>query len=124
MEPHARRRSIHVDAPVEKVFDHVKGPANFVAADPEAVQLSNLSLTPEEVGSTWESSWRAFGRRLHDLGLTETGVGSEPLRTNAKSHLGWPRPRVPSRTNWMSRGRRANRMSSASQETRVNSGTP
>ena len=40
------QRSIHIDAPVQKVFDHVKDPNNFVMADPEPVHLSNLSLLP------------------------------------------------------------------------------
>lgn len=40
------------------------GATNFVAADPEPVELTNLSLPPVGVGSTWETSWRAFGRRL------------------------------------------------------------
>lgn len=55
---------VHVDAPVERVFDHIKDPANFVAADPAPVELSQLSITPEGVGSTWPTSWRAFGRKF------------------------------------------------------------
>jgi len=89
MEPHARRRSIHVDAPVGKVFDHVKEPTNFVAADPEPVDLSNVSLTPEGVGSTWETSWRAFGRRLHGVWTRQQYIPNERIVDHVSTGATW-----------------------------------
>lgn len=65
MPSQPRRRSIHVDAPVPAVFEHVKDPNNFVAADPTPVRLSNLSLAPDGSGSTWETSFRSLGRDVH-----------------------------------------------------------
>lgn len=79
MEPNARQRSIHIDAPAEIVFDHVKDPNNFVAADPEPVHLSNLSLTPDGTGSTWETAWRAFGRNLHGVWTRTEYVPNERI---------------------------------------------
>lgn len=57
------KRSLHIDAPVKKVFDHVKDPRHFYAAFPgDGETLSDVALTPEGVGSTysWKSSWFAF----------------------------------------------------------------
>jgi uncharacterized protein YndB with AHSA1/START domain len=52
-------RSIHIDAPVEKVFEHVQDPKNFYAAmaatspqDPP--KLLDVDVKPEGVGSTYQ----------------------------------------------------------------------
>jgi len=85
--PH--QRSIHIDAPVEKVFDHVKDPNSFVAADPEPVHLSNLSLTPEGVGSTWRTSWRAFGLRLHGVWTREECIPNKRIVDHVSTGVTW-----------------------------------
>ncbi|MCU0264506.1 MAG: SRPBCC family protein [Actinomycetia bacterium] len=58
------KRSVHIDAPVEKVFDYVKDPHHFFAAFPEKdrshMALAEESLTPEGVGSTWKIMGRIF----------------------------------------------------------------
>ncbi|GAA4405522.1 hypothetical protein GCM10023168_19300 [Fodinibacter luteus] len=83
------QRSIHIDAPVEKVFDHIKDPSNFVAADPEPVHLSNVSLTPEGVGSTWETSWRAFGLPLHAVVTRAEFVPNRRIVDRASTGVTW-----------------------------------
>jgi hypothetical protein len=52
-------RSIHIDAPVETVFEHVQDPKNFYAAmaatspqDPP--KLLDVDVKPEGVGSTYQ----------------------------------------------------------------------
>ena len=52
-------RSIHIDAPVETVFEHVEDPKNFYAAmaatspqDPP--RLLDVDVKPEGVGSTYQ----------------------------------------------------------------------
>ena len=49
-------RSIHVDAPVETVFDYVKDPAHFYDAMPDRMraELKAVNETPEGVGTTYE----------------------------------------------------------------------
>ncbi len=49
-------RSIHVDAPVETVFDYVKDPAHFYDAMPGRMRakLKAVNMTPEGVGTTYE----------------------------------------------------------------------
>ena len=83
------QRSIHIDAPVQKVFDHVKDPNNFVMADPEPVHLSNLSLTPEGVGSTWETSWRAFGLPLHAAWTRAEYIPNQRIVDRASTGVTW-----------------------------------
>ena len=57
-------RTIHVDAPVEKVFDQVKDLGHFMAAMRalgEDVTVVNVSTTPEGVGSKGEWKDRVLG---------------------------------------------------------------
>ena len=57
-------RTIHVDAPVEKVFDQVKDLGHFMAAMRvlgEGITVGNVSATPEGVGSTGEWKDRVLG---------------------------------------------------------------
>lgn len=57
-------RSVHIDAPVEKVFDYVKDPHHFFAAFDEDwskhTAIAEVNMTPEGVGSTY----RLVGRML------------------------------------------------------------
>lgn len=64
-------RSIHVDAPVETVFDHVKDPHSFYAVMSEfpgsrlvghiKAELTDVSLTPDGgLGSTWSFNGALF----------------------------------------------------------------
>ena len=48
--------SIHVDAPVETVFDYVKDPAHFYDAMPDSMRakLRSVNMVPEGVGTTYE----------------------------------------------------------------------
>ena len=52
------KRSMHIDAPVEKVFDYVKDPHHFFEAWPEEFRghsaLADVTTTPEGVGSTYK----------------------------------------------------------------------
>jgi len=57
-------RSIHIDAPVEKVFDYMKDPHHFLEAFPEEdrsnMAISEVNLTAEGVGSTFSMVGRMF----------------------------------------------------------------
>jgi hypothetical protein len=53
------------------------------------VRLSNLSLTPEGVGSTWDTSWRAFGRRLHATWTRVQYVPNQRIVDRASSGVTW-----------------------------------
>ena len=50
-------QSIHIDAPVTKVFDFFKDPDNWARQEPEGVQFKDVRLTQEGLGSHY--SWVA-----------------------------------------------------------------
>ena len=58
------KRSVHIDAPVEKVFDYVKDPQHFFEAFDEEwrrhMALVEVNTTPEGVGSTSRLMGRMF----------------------------------------------------------------
>jgi uncharacterized protein YndB with AHSA1/START domain len=58
------KRSVHIDAPVEKVFDHVQDPRRFFEAFDEEwrrhMALAEVNSTPEGVGSTYRMMGRMF----------------------------------------------------------------
>jgi uncharacterized membrane protein len=79
--------SIHIDAPVGEVFAYVRDPSNFNQLMPD-VAFSDVSLTPDGVGTTYRFETRVVGlpirgqgeytefipdRRIHD----DTTVASE-----------------------------------------------
>lgn len=57
-------RSVHIDAPVEQVFDYIKDPNHFFEAFTEADRahsaVTEVTLTPEGVGSTYKVMGRMF----------------------------------------------------------------
>jgi len=58
------KRSVHIDAPVEKVFDYVRDSKHFFEAFPEEwrrhMALVEVKTTPEGVGSTARLMGRMF----------------------------------------------------------------
>ena len=58
------KRSVHIDAPVARVFDYVKDPHHFFEAFPEQdrshTALTEVRLTPDGVGSTFRLMGRVF----------------------------------------------------------------
>jgi len=62
------KKSVHVDAPVEKVFDYVKDLAHFAAAMPAGKHGENVlgetKVTPEGVGTTSKWTSREFGIKV------------------------------------------------------------
>jgi len=62
------KKSVHVDAPVEKVFEYVKDPVHFYAAMPagkhEENVLGDVNMTPEGIGTTYRWTSREFGVKV------------------------------------------------------------
>jgi uncharacterized protein YndB with AHSA1/START domain len=63
------KRTVHIDAPVETVFDYVKDPRHFYDAMSEGGRdsLTDVSLTPEGAVSTYE--WKSTMLLLHIHGV-------------------------------------------------------
>lgn len=77
------KKSVHVDAPVEKVFDYVKDPAHFYAAMPagkhEKNVLGNVKVAPEGVGTTYEWTAREFGIKVSGVMTRDEYVVNERI---------------------------------------------
>jgi uncharacterized protein YndB with AHSA1/START domain len=62
MTTQLHERSMHIDAPVKKVFAYVEDPRHFFEAFPEKdrahMAIAEVNLTPDGLGSTY----RVFGR--------------------------------------------------------------
>jgi hypothetical protein len=91
-------RSVHVDAPVEVVFGHVRDPLNFMAADPQPVRIDKLALTPEGVGSTWESRWHVAGVPMHAVWTREQCVPCERIVDHTTTGMVWTYTTAPDAT--------------------------
>ena len=59
--------SILIDAPVGQVFAYVKDPSNFNQLMPD-VTFSDVSLTPDGVGTTYRFETRVAGRPIRGRG--------------------------------------------------------
>jgi uncharacterized protein YndB with AHSA1/START domain len=57
MTTQLHERSMHIDAPVERVFDYVQDPHHFFEAFPEKdrahMAIAEVNLTPDGIGSTF-----------------------------------------------------------------------
>lgn len=77
------KKSVHVDAPVEKVFDYVKDLAHFYAAMPagkhEKNVLGSVKVAPEGVGTTAEWTAREFGIKVSGVLTREEYVVNERI---------------------------------------------
>ncbi|TFD80096.1 SRPBCC family protein [Cryobacterium sp. Sr8] len=73
--------SIHIDAPVEKVFHYIEDPAHFVAAMPEEsnITLGAVNRSPEGTVSTYEVKYRELGMHLTGVFTREEYVVNERI---------------------------------------------
>jgi uncharacterized protein YndB with AHSA1/START domain len=64
MTTQLHERSMHIDAPLEMVFDYVKDPHHFFEAFPEKdrahMALAEVNLTSDGIGSTYRVMGRMF----------------------------------------------------------------
>jgi uncharacterized protein YndB with AHSA1/START domain len=86
-------RSVHVDAPVEKVFDHVKDPHNqldlyYTKEKPAAAELK---MTPDSgEGSTWKwMSGVLLFIHLHGTMTREAYVPNERIVDQSSTGIRW-----------------------------------
>ena len=58
--------SIHIDAPVEKVFGYLEDPAHFLAsfAEKNQVTLESVDRNPDGTVATYQSKYRQLGMHM------------------------------------------------------------
>ena len=94
-------RSTHIDAPADKVFEHVKDPRNFYAAISQVpgsrltghvkAELTDVSLAPDGgLGSTWSFRGALFIFHFDAVFTREEYVPSEQfVDRNAEAGTSW-----------------------------------
>jgi uncharacterized protein YndB with AHSA1/START domain len=111
MSSTTHKREVHIDAPVEQVFDYVKVPEHFYAAMFEAegkepgdaaAHLTKVSLTPDGgVGSTYEWVGRAFFITIHGVVTRQEYVPNERIVDHSSTGVTWTYTTVPDETGTM-----------------------
>lgn len=102
------KRAVHIDAPVERVFDYVKVPEHFYAAmfegegnEPSdaAAHLTKVSLTPDGgVGSTYEWVGRAFFITIHGVVTRQEYMPNERIVDHSSTGVTWTYTTAPDET--------------------------
>lgn len=76
------KRSVHIDAPVEKVFEYVKEPEHFYAAFPGQAAPAEIEVTRSEgAGVGTRSEWRGsmLGFHVHGVMTREEFVPNQRI---------------------------------------------
>ncbi len=75
------KRSVHIDAAVETVFDYVKDPQHFYNAFPgdRKDMLTDVTLTPEGAVSTYSWKGRMLGFHIHGVNTREEYIPNERI---------------------------------------------
>ena len=79
-------RSIHINAPVEKVFAYMHDPRNMPEFWPSMVEVKDVKETPEGVGATFSWAYKMAGMRFE--GSSETTEYIPNRRTVTRSTKG------------------------------------
>lgn len=89
----AHQRSTHIDAPVEKVFAYVEDPHHFFAAmapmSGDRSHFTDVTTTPEGVGSTYEWSDRWFLFPIHGVTTRTECVPNERIVDHSSTGPTW-----------------------------------
>ncbi len=87
------KRSVHIDAPVEKVFDHVKDPRHFYDALAGSERgrdaLTDMRMTPDGVGSTYRWTSSKFGIHLKGVMTREEYLPNERIVDHSSTGPVW-----------------------------------
>ncbi len=85
------KRSIHIDAAVEKVFGYVKDPRHFFDAMPGGSRdsLTDVTLTPEGVGSTYAWQGPGFVFHVHGVMTREEYIPNERIVDRSSTGPVW-----------------------------------
>ena len=92
MSTTTHKRSVHVDAPVETVFGYVKDPRHFVnamAGREVGDRITDITLTPEGVGSTYTWQSGTFVFHLHGVMTREEYISNERIADHSSTGPVW-----------------------------------
>ena len=87
------KRTVHIDAAVQAVFDYVKDPRHFLNAmpgsDPTHNAVTDVTLTPEGVGSTYAWKSGTFGFHIHGVMTREEYIPNERIVDRSSTGPVW-----------------------------------
>lgn len=93
MTTKTHKRSVHIDAPVERVFEYIKEPRHFWESFPESARghdtMTDISLTPEGVGSTYRWKGRMFGFHIDGVATREEYIPNERIVDRSSTGPVW-----------------------------------
>jgi len=81
-------RSVTVNAPVKKVFDYIANPEHQPEWLPGTVEVKDINLTDERVGSTFKFVYKLAGIRLKGEDTTEEFIPNKRLVTREQRRHG------------------------------------
>lgn len=85
------KRSVHIDAPVETVFDYVEDPHHFYDAFPgdDGTTLTDVTLTPEGVVSTYKWKGKMFVFHIEGVMTREDYIPNERIVDHSSTGPVW-----------------------------------
>lgn len=86
------KRSVHIDAPVKKVFDYVKDPHHFYDSFPEDGETKNpteVTLTPDGHVSTYKWEDKMFLIPIHGVMTREEFVPNKRIVDHSSTGPFW-----------------------------------
>jgi hypothetical protein len=83
----AYRYSIHVEAPVEKVFDFFRDPGNWHSTEPEGIEFKDVRLTQEGIGTHYSWSAKFAGFSLEGFDVFTEFIPNQRITDRSSSSL-------------------------------------
>ncbi len=80
-------RSVTINAPVKKVFDYIANPENQPEWLPGSVEVKDINLTEERVGSTYKYVYKLAGIRLEGEDITEEFIPNKRIVTRSEGGI-------------------------------------
>ena len=83
----AYRHSIHVEAPVEKVFGFFRDPGNWGSIQPEGVEFKDVRLTREGLGTHYRWAAKMAGFSLEGFDVFTEFIPNQRITDRSSSSL-------------------------------------
>ncbi len=83
----AYRQSIHIEAPVEKVFDWFRDPSNWHSVAPKGIEFKDVRLTQEGLGTHYSWVAKIAGFPLEGFDVFTEFIPNQRIRDRSSSSL-------------------------------------
>ena len=83
----AYEQSLHIDAPVTKVFDFFRDPSNWAGLEPEGVEFKDIRLTEEGLGTHYSWAAKIAGLSIEGFNVFTEFVPNRLITDRSSSSL-------------------------------------